>query len=293
MKPRETKIGWKKNLDKLLFIVASFYLITALAWLWKQQKPTSLARSNPPVSSPKINNPSSTNSPVKLLSSDDYLSPTKVDQEASLGNNQATSNKKAQEITDQPETPTPLPPEVKVADLSPKKSIKTRNSPITIPQLPPPLPVIEIPKPPPPPLPIIKIPPPPPLPLPTPVALPTKIPPQPKLESSSVPPAKIDKVPVMETVNQEALISSNQGIDSSPSYPMEGNKTDKLNTLVGILELENSSSIALFNINNLTERVKVGSEIGTTGWLLVDINGKQAIINRQNKSLYLSVGEQF
>jgi hypothetical protein len=64
-------------------------------------------------------------------------------------------------------------------------------------------------------------------------------------------------------------------------------------TLIGIVELGNSGSVALFNVNNLTEKVSLGKEIGTTGWVLMGVNGTQAVITRQDQSIYLRVGETF
>lgn len=283
MKPRETKIGWQKNIDKLLFIFASFYLIIVLAWLWKQQQERSLALSNSQIFSPEIKEEFSSNAQAQLLSSSEQISPTNPKQNIPLDDRQIASDSRTEEIKEPLTTSTVLSSQKEPVNTSKDNyQEQTTTSSLPLPSIPPPLPVIEIPAPPP---------------LPAPTPLPTKVPPPPspppKLATSSPPPAKIDKVPVMKTINQRALISSNQGIDSSPSYPINKNISNKTHTLTGILELENNASVALFKIDNSTERVKVGSEIGTTGWLLVDISGKQATINRQNQSLSLTVGEQF
>jgi hypothetical protein len=49
----------------------------------------------------------------------------------------------------------------------------------------------------------------------------------------------------------------------------------------------------LFNVNDLTQRVKLGEEIGSSGWILVSITGTQAEISRQGQLFRLSVGENF
>ncbi|BAQ65332.1 hypothetical protein GM3709_2097 [Geminocystis sp. NIES-3709] len=78
----------------------------------------------------------------------------------------------------------------------------------------------------------------------------------------------------------------------SPST-VTGRETKYNYTLQGVVELGNTNSVALFNINNVTEKVSVGGEIGATGWVLMGINDKQAVISRQNQSVYLRVGETF
>lgn len=275
MKPKQTKVGWKKNLDKLLFVFASCYLMIALAWLWKHHQKASLARNNPPLSSVELDNPnlSSTNN-----NSNDDLS-------LSLNhNNQQLIEETSKNDGNNNSSATVVDEKEKLSSLNPNLPI-----PVVPPPTPPPLPVVTIPEP----YPtisnnnLVQSP------------LPVKIPPKPRQKSSpslvsvnpSPIPPKLNQVPVIETANresQESLVSSN----SSPNYFDDENTNNKQNTLVGIVELENNS-IALFNLNNLTERVEVGSEIGATGWLLVGINGKQAILNRYNQSLYLTVGEKF
>lgn len=279
MKPKQTKVGWKKNLDKLLFVFASCYLMIALAWLWKHYQKASLARNNP--SSPS----------VALDDSNLFSTTNNSNDNLSLSlnhNNQQIIEETSKNAENNTSSATVVDEKEKLSSLNP-------NLPIPVPQppTPPPLPVVTIPEP----YPtisnnnLVQSP------------LPVQIPPKPRQQSSpslvsinpsSTPPPippKLNQVPVIETANRESedsLVSSN----SSPNYPADGNINNQQNTLVGIVELENNS-IALFNLNNLTERVEVGSEIGVTGWVLVGINGKQAILNRYNQSLYLTVGEKF
>jgi hypothetical protein len=100
------------------------------------------------------------------------------------------------------------------------------------------------------------------------------------------------KVPTISTLNTNT--ENNDKVSSIAAIAKETPKeTDYNYTLIGIVELENSGSVALFNINNLTEKVSLGNEIGTTGWVLMGVNGTQAVITRQDQSVYLRVGETF
>jgi hypothetical protein len=258
MKPKETNVGWKKNIDKLLFVIASLYLIVALTWMWKHQQKSSVTPHNS-QSLPSENNQTPTpnqNQSLPSPSTQQAQSPAKIKSSPSL----------AQEII----------------EVNPV-AVSQPNLPLPVPQLPSPLPTITIPEPP-----SIQVQ--------TTTPLPVRIPPQPTPQKYSPPAAKINQVPIIETANQENLISANQIPDytTNPSATSAIEKiNEKQNTLVGIVQLQNNS-IALFNLNNLTERVEVGSPIGTTGWILVSVNGTQAVINnRQNKSLHLTVGEKF
>ncbi|NET59129.1 MAG: hypothetical protein F6K47_24195 [Symploca sp. SIO2E6] len=65
-------------------------------------------------------------------------------------------------------------------------------------------------------------------------------------------------------------------------------------TLVGLIELEAPDpSAALFAINGVTQRFKLGEAIGTSGWTLVSVNNKEAIIRRNGEVRSVYIGQQF
>lgn len=281
MKRKETNVGWKNNIDKLLFIIASVYLISTLTWFWKYHNQSSIANDNlMAVSVNGENNPTNPNSqqsssPETDISTSQANKPIKSS--SNLGQNNNSESVQS--------TPNSLKKEV-------FEEIAFSGNNQNIPQLVPQLPTPQLPAPLP--LPSVSIPQPPPMSPPV-SAIPIKTPPPPQLQRNSTPTVKVNKLPVLETPSQQNIISANQPQNSSPSYEIKGNDNDgnKNNVLLGTIELENSSGIALFTINNLTEKVEVGTEIGATGWFLVGIDGRKAIINRQNQSLYLTVGEKF
>ncbi|MBC6474505.1 MAG: hypothetical protein GDA48_18250 [Hormoscilla sp. GM102CHS1] len=67
--------------------------------------------------------------------------------------------------------------------------------------------------------------------------------------------------------------------------PVTSNATQ---TLVGILELGDQSA-ALFDIDGVTHRFRVGDNIGESGWTLVEISQQEVIVehNGQLRSIYV------
>lgn len=63
-------------------------------------------------------------------------------------------------------------------------------------------------------------------------------------------------------------------------------------TLVGLLE-SGDNSAALFDVNGSTQRVKVGEQIGTSGWALVSVASQQAVIRRNGEVRSIYVGQKF
>ncbi|MCX7597034.1 MAG: hypothetical protein N2235_25460, partial [Fischerella sp.] len=63
-------------------------------------------------------------------------------------------------------------------------------------------------------------------------------------------------------------------------------------TLEGLLELGDKSA-ALFQINGVSRRVDIGESIGSSGWTLVDIANKEAIIRRNGEVRSIFVGQKF
>ncbi|NEQ68947.1 MAG: hypothetical protein F6K21_26280 [Symploca sp. SIO2D2] len=64
--------------------------------------------------------------------------------------------------------------------------------------------------------------------------------------------------------------------------------------LVGLIELEAPEpSAALFSINGVTQRFKIGEAIGNSGWTLVSVDNKEAIIRRNGEVRSVYIGQQF
>ncbi|MDX2097045.1 MAG: hypothetical protein SFW36_04650 [Leptolyngbyaceae cyanobacterium bins.59] len=63
-------------------------------------------------------------------------------------------------------------------------------------------------------------------------------------------------------------------------------------TLIGVLELGKRSA-ALFEINGMTQRVNVGEEIAASGWTLVKVANKEAVIRRNGEVRSVYVGQKF
>ncbi|MEB3336378.1 MAG: hypothetical protein VKJ46_02880 [Leptolyngbyaceae bacterium] len=63
-------------------------------------------------------------------------------------------------------------------------------------------------------------------------------------------------------------------------------------TLVGILELGKRST-ALFEINGSAQRVNLGEEVGSSGWVLVKIANQEAMLRRNGTVRSIFVGQKF
>lgn len=275
MKHIKPKIGLKNNFDKLLFVLATVYLMSVMAWIWKQHQTQAITSSLPPVND---NQESQSNNIVPLNQ-----------ENIPLPNNQinllSVDNKN-------PNSPSLIPPPP-LPSLSQPTAV---NNTLTIPPLPntqisanpsevSPLPIPPPPKP--------TLPPPPPLP-PINNIVNSSVSPSPI--SPPPPPKKLTKVPVISSANNSLSTPNNENNNTVTIVPLpsESPKETKYNyTLLGVVQLGNSDSLAMFNINNITEKVSIGAEIGTTGWVLMGINDKQAIISRNNESIYVRVGETF
>lgn len=62
--------------------------------------------------------------------------------------------------------------------------------------------------------------------------------------------------------------------------------------LVGVLE-QGNNSVALFEINGVTQRYELGESIGSSGWTLVEVSKNQAIVRRNGEVRSLFVGHSF
>lgn len=204
-------IGLKNNLDKLLFIFATFYLMLIVGWFWKQQKTIS-------SSSNVVNS-----------------------HQESAGNYSQTLDIKNE--TSSPINNTNLPPlnietnqlQTSLSSLSqPPVNSNVSTNTLNIPPLP-------IPQPPQPTLS-------PPPPISSNFVISTITPPPPLTTS------KLTKVPIISTLNVNT--ENNNKNPQIAAIPQKTQiQTDYNYTLIGIVELGNSGSVALFNINNLTEKV--------------------------------------
>ncbi|MGI0479899.1 hypothetical protein ACN4EE_03830 [Geminocystis sp. CENA526] len=271
------KIGLKNNLDKLLFVSATIYLMSVLAWFWKQHPQTT---SSFPVIK---DNPQSENNDTSPLNQENIPLTDNPINLLPVNNNTTPSQ------TLIPPIPLPsLPSGISSDNLAipplPNSQVSLNPPEVSLLPIPqPPQPTL----PPPPPLPVINN---------NPVnsspssASPSKIPPPP-------PPQKLTKVPVISSPNNNSISlpnnQNNNTISIVPSPPETASETNYNYTLQGVVELGNTNSIALFKVNNITEKVSIGAEIGTTGWVLMGIHDRQAVISRNNESVYLRVGETF
>ncbi|MEM9770947.1 MAG: hypothetical protein AAF889_05005 [Cyanobacteria bacterium P01_D01_bin.73] len=64
-------------------------------------------------------------------------------------------------------------------------------------------------------------------------------------------------------------------------------------TLVGLLELGDDRSVALFSIDGVTRRVSIGEAIGGSGWVLTEIADQEAKIRKDGEVQSLFIGQKF
>jgi hypothetical protein len=61
--------------------------------------------------------------------------------------------------------------------------------------------------------------------------------------------------------------------------------------LMGIMQLGDRSA-ALFEVNSVTQRIYIGESIGTSGWTLVSVSNREAVIRRNGEVRSIYVGQQ-
>ncbi|MFM5998364.1 MAG: hypothetical protein ACKPCI_01155, partial [Dolichospermum sp.] len=61
--------------------------------------------------------------------------------------------------------------------------------------------------------------------------------------------------------------------------------------LEGILE-SNDKSVALFNIDGITRGINVGENIGSTGWILIEVTNGEAIVRRHGEKRSIYTGQR-
>lgn len=268
-------LGLKQNIDKLLFISATGYLIVIVAWFLKPSPLQTNLNNNQTISKVKVveENVLEQNNNLE----DVHILNVKQQKEENVNNKniQAESNLISTSVIAKP-----LP---NISTLKPSQNnlIPPQSLPIipvaSLPTIPPlsPSPSINnnnssLPKP-------LKVP----------------MPPPPTPQKTT----RVKSVPVLSS-NHNNVAYPQETYVPPPSSTEETNQTNlgKTNfnySLVGLIQLENQSDLALFKINNSTQRVKLGEEIGASGWILIAVTEKQAIINQLGNSRYLTVGEKF
>ncbi|MEQ8462097.1 hypothetical protein [Coleofasciculus sp. E1-EBD-02] len=79
---------------------------------------------------------------------------------------------------------------------------------------------------------------------------------------------------------------------ASPTPPAPPPPPPVNHTLVGVLESDELSA-ALFEIDGITQRINIGEAIGTSGWMLVEVNNGEAIIRRNGEVRSVYTGQTF
>ena len=77
-----------------------------------------------------------------------------------------------------------------------------------------------------------------------------------------------------------------------PTLPAQPAAAKELYTLVGVLE-SGDRSAALFNINGVTQRFKVGENIGASNWKLLSVQNQQILMGQGGQTQTLFVGQNF
>lgn len=266
MKKLPFKPQYSPYLDKIIFLMATTYLIIVGSWLFKQNQKVISSPINPPEKSaenlstenlsPRPNLPE--NSPTESISQPSDIPPL-----PNIPQTELITLTSPPEVSPLPiPTPPPLP---KSIELPPPPLINVSNnnktnSPAKVAQPAPSTP-------------------------PTAQKIPLPPPPQTAKIARQFPPS-LETLPTLPSVNP----SPNTDNIPNNSTPDTGVKN---NILLGVIQLADQNNLALFNINNLTERVAVGASIPATNWIVVSINKNEVVIRRQEQFLTLRVGENF
>ena len=127
---------------------------------------------------------------------------------------------------------------------------------------------------------------------------PPPVPPQPAAATPSpAPPSTVPVLPKAPVVTPPPVAAS----PKAPSTPVLTAKAPvppppTIQTpayrLVGLVEL-GDRSVALININNVTQRVAIGETIGASGWTLEAVTAQSVALNRNGEKRSLYVGQDF
>ncbi len=114
----------------------------------------------------------------------------------------------------------------------------------------------------------------------------------------SLKPIAIKTAPITVTQATKPLTNNQQSTPTPVPVKTEVTSVASAPTpayiLEGLLESENKSkSVALFQINGVTQRIDIGENIGSSGWTLVDVANKEAIIRRNGEVRSIFAGQRF
>lgn len=120
------------------------------------------------------------------------------------------------------------------------------------------------------------------------------LPPPPATNPNPAPQAQ----PAPQTETQTAPQPQASPSPVNPPQPPEPAPTvaplpSTLHTLVGVIELGDGSTAALFKIDNTTQRIGEGEPIGDSGWTLVSAANQNAVIRRNGEVRSVYVGQAF
>ncbi|MBW4432338.1 MAG: hypothetical protein KME28_11545 [Pelatocladus maniniholoensis HA4357-MV3] len=115
------------------------------------------------------------------------------------------------------------------------------------------------------------------------------------LVQPSLKPIEMKTAPI--TVRQETKPTTNQQptpVKTEVTTTAVASAPTSTYILEGLLESENKfKSAALFQVNGVTQRVDIGESIGSSGWTLVDVANKEAIIRRNGEVRSIFAGQRF
>lgn len=117
----------------------------------------------------------------------------------------------------------------------------------------------------------------------------------------SAPPVIVTAPPVAPTPPQpvqpqvtipNTLISPPPPLATVPTLPAPPAVAKDIYTLSGVLD-SGDRSAALFNVNGVTQRFKVGEMIGSSNWKLISLRENQVLIGQGGQTKTLYAGESF
>ncbi|WP_337885728.1 type II secretion system protein N [Fischerella thermalis] len=107
-------------------------------------------------------------------------------------------------------------------------------------------------------------------------------------------PITVRQAPKPTPNNQQPTINNQQPTINNQQPTAIASAPTPAYILEGLLESEDKSkSAALFQINGVTQRIGIGESIGSSGWTLVDVANKEAIIRRNGEVRSIFAGQRF
>lgn len=267
MDKEKRPIGLQNNLDKILFILATGYFIGVAAWFIKQAKlQPNIAANKPPEISPS--------SPTKLSKEET----PEIQPEVKIDTQKIDLNPKSNSMPF-PLIQKTLPNILPTQPINVNDNLNNSSSIASIPPISPPPPLPSLTQPLTPLKPVVN----------QPIKVPMPPPPTISYRPQNPSTPNVKNTPIVEQNNNK-----NTNIPTIPPSSSPLTSANLNNILVGLVEFEDQS-IVLFKTNNVDQRVKIGEQIGATGWTLVSVNGenKQAIISRNGETIRITFGEKF